>query len=208
MRSGYRRFGKRALDLAISLAALALLSPFLLFFACLIRLRLGRPVIFAQERPGKDGRPFTIFKFRTMTDAVDGLGQLLPDSERITGLGGWLRRTSIDELPELFNVLRGEMSLVGPRPLRMDYLALYSPQQARRNEVLPGITGWAQVNGRNSISWGKKFELDVWYVDHMSFWLDLQLLAMTLATLVGQEGIAAEGYGSMPDFTGSENKSQ
>jgi lipopolysaccharide/colanic/teichoic acid biosynthesis glycosyltransferase len=204
----YRRFGKRAIDLAVSLAALALLSPFLLFLACLVRLRLGRPVIFAQERPGKDGRPFTIFKFRTMADAVDRLGRLLPDGERITKLGGWLRRTSIDELPELFNVLRGEMSLVGPRPLRMHYLERYSPEQARRHEVLPGITGWAQINGRNSISWEEKFELDVWYVDHMSFWLDLRLLVMTLATLVRQEGISAPGHATMPDFMGSENKTQ
>jgi lipopolysaccharide/colanic/teichoic acid biosynthesis glycosyltransferase len=169
-------------------------------------MRLGRPVIFAQERPGKDGRPFVIFKFRTMTDAVDGLGQLLPDGERMTRLGDWLRRFSIDELPELVNVLRGEMSLVGPRPLRMDYLKLYSPQQARRHEVLPGITGSAQVNGRNSISWEEKFKLDIWYVDHMSFWLDLRLLAMTLPALVRQEGITAPGHASMPNFTGSDNK--
>jgi sugar transferase EpsL len=202
----YRRFGKRALDLAVGLVALALLSPFLLFLACLIRLRLGRPVIFTQERAGKVGKPFTIFKFRTMTEAVDDLGRLLPDGERMTGLGGWLRRTSIDELPELFNVVRGEMSLVGPRPLGTNYLELYSPQQARRHEVLPGVTGWAQVKGRNSISWEKKFELDVWYVDHVSLWLDLRLLAMTLATLVRQDGIAAEGHATMPSFTGSENE--
>jgi lipopolysaccharide/colanic/teichoic acid biosynthesis glycosyltransferase len=208
MNKFYRRFGKRVLDLAVSLTALALLSPVLLVLALLIRLRMGRPVIFTQERPGRDGRPFTIFKFRTMRNAVDHLGQLLPDGERMTGLGGWLRRMSLDELPELVNVLRGEMSLVGPRPLRMDYLELYSPQQARRHEVLPGITGWAQVNGRNSISWEKKFELDVWYVDHMGFWLDLRLLAMTLATLVSREGITAHGHASMPNFTGSQNKSQ
>jgi sugar transferase EpsL len=204
----YRGFGKRALDLAVSLVGLALLSPFLLFLALLIRLRMGRPVIFTQERPGKNGMPFAILKFRTMTNAVDRLGQLLPDGERITELGGWLRRTSFDELPELFNVLRGEMSLVGPRPLLMDYLKLYSPQQARRHAVLPGITGWAQINGRNSISWEEKFELDVWYVDHMSFWLDLRLLVMSLATLVRQDGIAAQGHATMPDFTGSENNPQ
>jgi sugar transferase EpsL len=204
----YSGFGKRALDLAVSLAGLALLSPFLLFLAWLIRLWMGRPVIFTQERPGKNGRPFTIFKFRTMTNAVDRVGKLLPEGERMTELGGWLRRTSFDELPELFNVLRGEMSLVGPRPLRMDYLELYSPQQARRHEVLPGITGWAQINGRNSISWEEKFDLDVWYVDHMSFWLDLRLLVMTLATLMRQEGIAAQGHATMPDFTGSKNKPQ
>jgi sugar transferase EpsL len=202
----YRRFGKRALDSAVSLVALALLSPLLLFLACLIHLRLGQPVIFTQERAGKDGKPFTIFKFRTMTEGVDDLGRLLPDGERMTRLGGWLRRTSIDELPELFNVVRGEMSLAGPRPLGTNYLELYSPEQARRHEVLPGITGWAQVNGRNSISWEKKFVLDVWYVDHMSLWLDLRLLAMTLATLVRQDGIAAEGHPTMPSFTRSENE--
>ncbi len=196
------------MDLAVCLAALALLSPFLLLLALLVRLRMGRPVIFTQERSGKNGMPFKIFKLRTMTNATDRLGQLLPDSERITELGGWLRRTSFDELPELFNVLRGDMSLVGPRPLVMNYLELYSPQQARRHSVLPGITGWAQINGRNSISWEKKFELDVWYVDHMNFWLDLRVLVMTLVALVRQDGIVAQGHATMPEFTGSKNNPQ
>lgn len=196
------------MDLAVCLAALALLSPFLLLLALLVRLRMGRPVIFTQERSGKNGMPFKIFKLRTMTNATDRLGQLLPDSERITELGGWLRRTSFDELPELFNVLRGDMSLVGPRPLVLNYLELYSPQQARRHSVLPGITGWAQINGRNSISWEKKFELDVWYVDHMNFWLDLRVLVMTLVALVRQDGIVAQGHATMPEFTGSKNNPQ
>lgn len=143
-----------------------------------------------------------------MTNATDRLGQLLPDSERITELGGWLRRTSFDELPELFKVLRGDMSLVGPRPLVLNYLELYSPQQARRHSVLPGITGWAQINGRNSISWEKKFELDVWYVDHMNFWLDLRVLVMTLVALVRQDGIVVQGHATMPEFTGSKNNPQ
>lgn len=196
------------MDLAVCLAALALLSPFLLLLALLVRLRMGRPVIFTQERSGKNGMPFKIFKLRTMTNATDRLGQLLPDSERITELGGWLRRTSFDELPELFNVLRGDMSLVGPRPLVLNYLELYSPQQARRHSVLPGITGWAQINGRNSISWEKKFELDVWYVDHMNFWLDLRVLVMTLVALVRQDGIVVQGHATMPEFTGSKNNPQ
>ena len=176
----YRRIGKRILDLIAVTTALIILSPVLAFLALLVRARLGPPILFRQQRPGLYGRPFTLYKFRSMTDARDEQGNLLPDGERLTRFGKWLRSTSLDELPELFNVLKGHMSLVGPRPLLMEYLPLYTPEQARRHEVKPGITGWAQVNGRNAISWEEKFKLDVWYVDHVSFWLDLKILALTV----------------------------
>jgi len=163
-------------------------------------------VIFTQERPGLHGRIFKMYKFRTMRDLRDAGGNLLPDEQRLTKLGRFLRSTSLDELPELFNVLKGEMSLVGPRPLLVAYLDRYTPEQARRHEVLPGITGWAQVNGRNAISWEEKFKLDVWYVDHQSFWLDLKILFMTLAKVFKREGISAEGSATAPEFMGSDIK--
>ena len=170
-----------------------------------MRLKLGSPVVFSQKRPGLHGKPFTMYKFRTMRDAVDNHGQQLPDSERMTPMGRFLRASSLDELPELFNVLRGDMSLVGPRPLLMEYLDRYTPQQARRHEVRPGITGWAQVNGRNAISWEQKFELDVWYVDNRSFALDLKILWLTVQKVFKREGISAAGEATMPKFMGRTN---
>jgi lipopolysaccharide/colanic/teichoic acid biosynthesis glycosyltransferase len=178
-------------------------APLLLLLFLLVRLRLGSPVLFVQVRPGLHGTPFRIYKFRTMRDATDASGRPLPDKDRLTPFGAWLRSTSLDELPELINVLRGDMSLVGPRPLLMDYLPLYSPEQRRRHEVRPGITGWAQVNGRNALSWQQKFELDVWYVDHRSLLLDLRILALTVASVLRRENISASGEATMPRFTGS-----
>jgi lipopolysaccharide/colanic/teichoic acid biosynthesis glycosyltransferase len=169
----------------------------------MVRRRLGSPVLFSQVRPGLHGKPFRMYKFRTMTDARDADGNLLPDAERLTDFGKWLRASSLDELPELINVLRGEMSLVGPRPLLMEYLPLYSPEQARRHEARPGITGWAQINGRNAISWDDKFALDVWYVDHQGVWLDVRILALTVWRVLRREGISAAGEATMPKFTGS-----
>ena len=171
-----------------------LFVPILLLLFPLLSILLGFPVLFKQSRPGKNGIPFTIYKFRTMTDEKDEFGNLLPDVKRLTRFGSFLRRTSLDELPELFNVLKGEMSLVGPRPLLIDYLPLYSPEQARRHEIKPGITGWAQINGRNSLSWQEKFEMDVWYVDHVSFWLDIKILFLTIWKVLKREGISQEGY--------------
>ena len=202
----YKRFGKRLVDLGLALAALALLWPVLLCLAVLVRLKLGAPVLFRQTRPGLHGRPFTILKFRTMTDARDARGNLLPDGERLTRFGRFLRSTSLDELPELFNVLRGDMSLVGPRPLLMAYLPLYSPEQARRHEMRPGITGWAQVNGRNALSWEEKFAMDVWYVDHRSLWLDMKILVLTVRKVLARDGISATGEATMPRFTGSTGR--
>ncbi len=195
---------KRVFDLFASAAALVALSPLLLILALAIWLRLGWPIIFRQKRPGFKGKPFSMIKFRTMTDSRDGEGKLLPDEERLTPFGRFLRSTSLDELPELINVLTGEMSLVGPRPLLMEYLDRYSPEQARRHDVKPGITGWAQVNGRNAISWEEKFDLDVWYVDHRSFRLDLKILWLTLLSVVQRQGVSAEGYATMPVFMGSK----
>ena len=192
---------KRVLDVLGAGAGLILLSPFLVAIALLIRWRMGKPVLFRQTRPGLHGRPFRILKFRTMHDA-NASGHPLPDSERLTRIGRYLRATSLDELPELWNVLRGEMSLVGPRPLLMEYLPLYSPEQARRHEVRPGITGWAQVNGRNALSWDEKFALDLWYVDHRSLWLDLRILGKTTWKVVRRDGISAAGEATMPKFTG------
>ena len=166
---------------------------------------MGSPVLFKQVRPGLRGRPFMMYKFRTMTDERDIQGRLLPDEQRLTKLGRFLRSTSLDELPELFNVLKGDMSLVGPRPLLMEYLPLYTPEQARRHEVRPGITGWAQVNGRNAISWEEKFRYDVWYVDNWSFWLDIKILWMTIVSVLKREGISAQGHVTMPPFTGSRS---
>ena len=192
---------KRAFDLILSAILVALLSPILLLIALLIRAKMGAPVIFRQVRPGYLGKPFVIYKFRTM---VDERGS--PDESRLTSLGRWLRQYSLDELPQLFNVLKGELSLVGPRPLLMEYLPLYSEEQARRHEVKPGITGWAQVNGRNAIDWEEKFALDVWYVEHHSLRLDLKILWMTVSKVFKSEGISMDGYTTMPLFRGNCNR--
>lgn len=193
---------KRLIDIACSALALIILSPLLLVLALLVRIRLGSPVLFRQERPGRMGKPFRMVKFRTMTDRRDAGGQLMPDADRLTPFGRWLRATSLDELPELWNVLRGDMSLIGPRPLLMQYLPLYSKEQWRRHLVRPGVTGWAQVNGRNALSWDEKFALDVWYVDHHNLWVDLKILFLTIKSVVGREGISAAGEATMPAFTG------
>lgn len=195
---------KRFFDVLISLSALVILAPVFVFIIMLIRCGLGSPVFFIQPRPGYHGHPFRMVKFRTMCDGVGKDGVSLPDSERLTPCGRFLRASSLDELPELWNVLRGDMSLVGPRPLLMEYLPLYSPEQARRHEVRPGITGWAQVNGRNSISWQEKFSLDVWYVDNQSFGLDLIILFMTVKKVLARDGISAVGDVTMPRFTGNK----
>ncbi|GFE58634.1 sugar transferase [Geobacter sp. AOG1] len=194
---------KRTFDFFSVLAGLCILAPALLVISLLVRLKHGSPVLFRQTRPGLHGKPFHMYKFRTMTNERDTEGNLLPDAQRLTSFGRFLRSSSLDELPELLNVLKGDMSLVGPRPLLMEYLPLYSQQQARRHEVRPGITGWAQVNGRNSISWEEKFKLDVWYVDNQSFWLDLKILWMTLAKVFKREGISQEGQATMEKFKGS-----
>jgi lipopolysaccharide/colanic/teichoic acid biosynthesis glycosyltransferase len=182
-------------------------APVMLLLAVIIRICLGRPVIFRQMRPGLHGRPFDMFKFRTMNEAKNPSGDLLPDAQRLTSLGRFLRSTSLDELPEFWNVLRGDMSLVGPRPLLMEYLPLYDRHEWRRHEVRPGITGWAQVNGRNALSWEDKFALDIWYVDNRSLWLDLKIIAMTLAQVFRRQGISAHGDATMPRFTGSAGRS-
>lgn len=194
---------KRAFDLVLSLVLLFMLSPLIVFVALLVRLWLGSPILFRQTRPGLHGRPFEIYKFRTMTDQLDSAGELLPDADRLTSFGRLLRRTSLDELPQLFNVLKGDISFVGPRPLLMEYLPLYSAEQARRHEVRPGITGWAQVNGRNALSWEERFRLDVWYVDHRSFWLDMKILWLTLLKVVRPEGISQPGHATMDKFRGT-----
>lgn len=194
---------KRLFDLLLAIIALSLLSPVLLIVALLVSFRLGSPILFSQHRPGLHGKPFRMYKFRTMTDARDTSGELLPDSVRLTSFGKFLRSSSFDELPELWNVLKGDMSLIGPRPLLMEYLPHYSPEQARRHKVRPGITGWAQINGRNAISWEEKFKLDVWYVGNQSFWLDLKILFLTVKKVFVREGINAKGDATMPKFTGS-----
>ncbi|MGI5916064.1 MAG: sugar transferase [Anaerolineae bacterium] len=198
----YRRYGKRLFDLLLTIPALVMFSPLMALMALLVRLKLGSPVLFRQKRPGLHGEPFTLFKFRTMTGERDDAGNLLPDEQRLTRFGSLLRSTSLDELPELWNVLRGEMSLVGPRPLLMQYLPLYTPEQARRHDVRPGITGWAQVNGRNALTWKEKFELDVWYVDHCSFGVDVQILARTVWRVLRRDGISQAGHATMEPFTG------
>lgn len=195
---------KRFFDFWVALFALILLLPVMAIVAIQIRRKLGSPVLFRQVRPGLHGKPFEMIKFRTMRDAVDAQGNPLPDSERMTSFGSFLRSSSLDELPELWNVLKGDMSLVGPRPLLMEYLPLYSPEQARRHEVRPGVTGWAQVNGRNAISWPDKFRLDVWYVDNRSLWLDIKILFLTLKKVLVRDGISAEGEATMSKFTGNE----
>lgn len=194
---------KRLFDIAISAVGLFFLSPLFLGIAVAIVVSMGRPVIFVQSRPGWQGRPFNLVKFRTMTGDFGENGQVLPDSARMTRLGRFLRSLSLDELPELWNVLRGDMSLVGPRPLLMEYLPLYSSEQARRHAVRPGLTGWAQVKGRNLLSWERKFELDVWYVDNHSFLLDLQILWLTIGTVIRREGISNPGETTMPKFRGN-----
>jgi sugar transferase EpsL len=199
----YRKYGKRMLDLALTIPALTLLSPVIALVALLVRLRLGSPAFFLQPRTGRHGRPFTLVKFRTMTDARDAQGELLPSIERLTRFGQTLRSTSLDELPTLLNVLRGQMSLVGPRPLLLRYLDFYSPEQMRRHEVLPGITGWAQINGRNTLSWEAKFALDVWYVEHQSLSLDVRILAATALMTLKRQGISPGDRAIMPQFTGT-----
>jgi sugar transferase EpsL len=200
----YRRRGKRLLDLALTLPAAAALLPLGLALAAAVRLALGTPVLFRQRRPGLGARPFELLKLRTMTDARDESGEPLPDAERLTRFGRLLRRTSLDELPELVNVLRGEMSLVGPRPLLVQYLERYSPQQARRHEVRPGLTGWAQVRGRNALDWPERLACDVWYVDHVSLALDLRILAATAWQVLRGTGVSAAGHDTMPEFRGGE----
>ena len=202
------KFFKRLFDIIASASGLIFLSPVFLILIYLIRKNLGEPVFFTQERPGKDGKPFKMIKFRSMRDAVDKDGNPLPDSERLTPFGKKLRATSLDELPELWNVLKGEMSLVGPRPLLMSYLPLYNEFQNRRHEMRPGVTGWAQVNGRNALSWDEKFAHDIWYIDHYSFWLDMKILFLTVKKVFIKEGISAEGEATMPYFTGNDSNEQ
>jgi lipopolysaccharide/colanic/teichoic acid biosynthesis glycosyltransferase len=195
---------KRLFDFTAALCGLLVLALPLLLVMLLVKRKLGSPVFFRQTRPGMHGKPFQMVKFRTMTDERDAQGQLLSDAVRLTPFGQFLRATSLDELPELWNVLKGDMSLVGPRPLLMEYLPLYSPEQARRHEARPGVTGWAQVNGRNAISWEEKFALDVWYVDNQSLWLDIKIIFLTLKKVVVRDGISAEGEATMSKFTGSK----
>ncbi len=196
---------KRIFDLVLAVPGLVLISPFMALSALLIRMQLGKPVLFRQLRPGYRAAPFEIYKFRTMIDRRDANGTLLPDEDRLTKLGRFLRSSSIDELPGLFNVLRGEMSLVGPRPLLMKYLERYSPEQARRHDVLPGITGWAQIGGRNVISWAEKFERDVWYVDHWSLRLDMKILLLNFWKVIKREGISQPGHATAEEFMGKQD---
>ena len=198
---------KRLFDLILTTLGLIFISPILILVALLLWGLHGRPILFRQTRPGYHGKPFRVYKFRTMKDSHDAQGNLLPDTERLTRLGRALRATSVDELPETFNVLRGEMSLVGPRPLLMQYLERYTPEQRRRHEVLPGITGWAQVNGRNALAWEDKFRLDVWYVDHWSFWLDIKIILLTIWKTLKREGISQPGHATAEEFMGSPNTS-
>ena len=197
---------KRVIDATAALCGLVVLAPVVLVVAVLIRMKLGSPVLFRQVRPGLNGQPFEMIKFRTMRDAVDKHGNPLPDEERMTRLGHILRATSLDELPELWNVLKGDMSLVGPRPLLIEYLPLYSPEQYRRHEVRPGVTGWAQINGRNALGWDEKFTLDVWYVDNRSLWLDLKILLLTVKKVLVRDGISAEGEATMGRFQGNPDE--
>lgn len=197
-------FSKRLFDILLSIIALIILSPIIVLTALIVRMFIGTPILFTQKRPGYKGRPFFIYKFRTMTNRLDSNGVLLPDAERLTRLGHFLRTLSLDELPELFNILRGDMSFVGPRPLLMEYLERYSPEQARRHDVTPGLTGWAQVNGRNTITWQDKFKYDVWYVDNWSFWLDLKIILMTAWKVIKREGISQEGQATTEYFMGNK----
>ena len=206
MSSIYGTTGKRLLDVFISASVLLLTLPLILAVALLIRATLGSPILFAQQRPGLHGRPFVLFKFRSMSDGRARSGESLPDEARLTAVGAWLRKLSLDELPQLWNVLKGEMSLVGPRPLLMEYLPLYDTRQARRHDVRPGITGWAQVNGRNALTWEQKFELDVWYVEHLSLRLDLKILALTFLRVIRPHGISEPGQATMTRFTGNARR--
>jgi sugar transferase EpsL len=191
---------KRFLDILLALLALILLSPLMTLIAVLVSISLGRPILFTQERPGCHGKPFKIYKFRTMAEKRDAGGALLPDGARLTGVGRFLRAASLDELPELINVIKGDMSIVGPRPLLMQYLDRYTSEQARRHEVKPGLTGWAQVNGRNAITWEEKFKLDMWYVDHQSLWLDLKIIGTTVLKVMCREGISEAGQATAEEF--------
>lgn len=202
--SGLGKVMKRFVDITGSIIGLVLLSPVLLVVWAMIRRDMGPHVLFYQTRPGLNGQPFRMVKFRTMRDANDSGGNPLPDSERLTNFGRFLRSSSLDELPELWNVLKGDMSLVGPRPLLMEYLPLYSPEQARRHEVRPGVTGWAQINGRNEISWEEKFKLDLWYVDNRALWLDFKIIWLTIRKVLKRDGISAAGEATMPKFTGNK----
>jgi lipopolysaccharide/colanic/teichoic acid biosynthesis glycosyltransferase len=204
--SFYRRVGKRALDLSLAVPALIALAPVGLAIGAVTRKKLGDPVLFRQERPGRDEESFELIKFRTMSDDRDATGALLPDDQRLTSFGNWLRRTSLDELPTLWNVIRGDMSLVGPRPLLVQYLERYTPEQHRRHDVPPGITGWAQINGRNALTWDEKFDMDLWYVENLSLRTDLAILFGTVAQVLRQRGISAEGHATMPEFMGSEDE--
>jgi len=196
---------KSLFDKILSLILIILLAPIYIIVSILILLKMGSPILFRQKRPGLNGTIFGIYKFRTMTNETDTQGELLPDEQRLFGIGKFIRSASLDELPQIFNVLKGEMSLVGPRPLLVEYFPLYSKEQARRHDVRPGITGWAQVNGRNAISWEDKFKLDVWYVDNQSFWLDIKILWLTVRKVLVKDGISAEGEVTMPKFLGSNN---
>jgi sugar transferase EpsL len=202
-----RHFVKRLFDITSSATGLILISPLLVVLAILVRFKLGSPILFRQQRPGLGGKAFVIYKFRTMTDQRDTSGNLLPDEQRLPTFGRFLRSTSFDELPELFNVLKGDMSIVGPRPLMMKYLGRYSPEQARRHEVKPGITGWAQINGRNAISWEDKFRLDVWYVDNRTFWLDMKIILKSVWMVIAKKDITQQGRATMDEFMGTpQNK--
>lgn len=202
--SFYEKYIKRLLDVVLSALALVVLSPVLLIVAILVRVKLGSPVIFKQPRPGKDEKIFNLYKFRTMTDARDTDRKLLPDEARLTAFGKWLRSTSLDELPELWCILKGDMSIVGPRPLLVKYLPLYNDQQRRRHDVRPGLTGWAQINGRNALSWEEKFQYDVWYVDHVSFLTDLKAVGWIVLKVINREGICGETSETMEEFTGTK----
>lgn len=202
----YQRIGKRALDLSLAVPALMALAPLGVVIAGITRVKLGAPVLFRQQRPGRNDEIFDLIKFRTMSDYRDRSGALLPDEQRLTSFGDFLRRTSLDELPTLWNVVRGDMSLVGPRPLLVRYLERYTPDQRRRHQVRPGITGWAQINGRNALSWDEKFALDLWYVENLSRRTDLAIHLQTVAQVLGQRGISAQGHATMPEFMGSEDE--
>jgi len=195
---------KRLFDLTFALIALVILSPIILAVAILVSVFLGRPILFKQQRPGYKGRPFFIYKFRSMTNRLTHDGSLLPDAERLTRFGRLLRSLSLDELPELFNIVRGEMSFVGPRPLLMEYLPLYSAEQARRHDVVPGLTGWAQINGRNALDWPARFKMDIWYVDHWSFWLDIKIIFLTVWKVLSREGVNQDGQSTVEYFKGEQ----
>ncbi|MBW4633788.1 MAG: sugar transferase [Iphinoe sp. HA4291-MV1] len=203
----HSRLIKFVLDRFVAAIALLVFSPVMLVLAIAVYFQIGRPIFYTEARPGKGSHIFKFYKFRSMTNNRDSQGKLLPDDQRITAVGYFLRKTSLDELPQLWNVLKGEMSFVGPRPLHARYLERYTPEQARRHEVKPGITGWAQINGRNSISWEKKFQLDVWYVDHWSLWLDLKILILTIWKVIKKEGISQQGYIAMEEFRGTQTES-